>query len=148
MDNPFIPLKQEGEILIANSKKEWNEEDKRRVGEAKIKNTKVGVLLKYIKIEDSESSEEVDENKEMLHLLKDSRSLWGPIKGENSKKRKDSSLNLTRRSISSYAMNVRSWDISTSIVLNERKMDQVNKSSRLMLLLGVMRIHSTMRIKK
>ncbi|MBA0671062.1 hypothetical protein Goklo_029805, partial [Gossypium klotzschianum] len=44
-------------------------------------------------------------------------------------------------------MNVRRRDISSSIVPNGRKMDQENKRSTLMLLLGVMKIHPMMKIK-
>ncbi|KAK5826398.1 hypothetical protein PVK06_021317 [Gossypium arboreum] len=31
MDGPSLPQKQEGEILVPTSKKEWNEEDRRSI---------------------------------------------------------------------------------------------------------------------
>ncbi|KAK5811845.1 hypothetical protein PVK06_027219 [Gossypium arboreum] len=54
MDDPSIPLKQEEELSLP-----------RRVEEGKSEKKKVGIALKSTTIEDSESSEEVDEDKKM-----------------------------------------------------------------------------------
>ncbi|MBA0741966.1 hypothetical protein Gogos_015083 [Gossypium gossypioides] len=64
------------------------------------------------------------------------------------KKMKDSRMNLLKRKTLSYAMNAKSRDTSSLSVLNGRKEGQVNKSLRLMLLLGMMRIHRTTKFKK
>ncbi|KAA3484004.1 UBN2 domain-containing protein [Gossypium australe] len=67
---------------------------------------------------------------------------------ENSERRNDSRLNLPRRRTPSYAMNARSRDTSSLIIFNERKEGQADKNSRLLLLLRVVKIHMTMKIKK
>ncbi|KAK5842405.1 hypothetical protein PVK06_004757 [Gossypium arboreum] len=55
MDGPSIPLKQEGKLLVPKRKKEWNEEDKKKVthkGTSQVKKSKVGILtLNYEMLE-------------------------------------------------------------------------------------------------
>ncbi|KAA3477876.1 Retrovirus-related Pol polyprotein from transposon TNT 1-94 [Gossypium australe] len=164
MDDPLIPLKQEEELLVLKSNKEWNEEDKRsiqlnakdklkvthevtsqvkkskigiltlnyeifkmkpeddikamfdrftiiinglksygkthlneelaeimgsqRVEEAKNENKKVGVALKSTSIEDIESSEEVDEDKEMTMFARRFKKCMRSNRGRKFQKKK------------------------------------------------------------
>ncbi|KAH1031610.1 hypothetical protein J1N35_043784 [Gossypium stocksii] len=102
--------------------------------EERVMKKNVGKALKSSTNDDSESSEEVDEDKEIEMFARRFKRFIRSNKG-----REDSSLNLPRRKIPLFSMSVRNYDLSSMVVLNLKRRCLENK--RPMLLLGVIKIH-------
>ncbi|KAH1108096.1 hypothetical protein J1N35_011864 [Gossypium stocksii] len=109
----------------------------------KVMKKKVGITLKSIINEYSESSEKVDEEKEMQMFSRRFERFMKSNKGRRFQK----SLSLPSRKISLFVMSARNRKTSSLIFLNGRR-SLANKNTRPILLLGVMRIHPMMKIKK
>ncbi|KAK5771153.1 hypothetical protein PVK06_047331 [Gossypium arboreum] len=185
MDGHSIPFKQEGELLVPENKKEWNEEDKRSiqlnakamhilfcalgpdeysrvssysntknrrlnkgVEEEKVVKKKVGIALKSTTNEDSESSEELDEDKEMEMFARRLKRFMKSNKGRRFQKMEELKLESTKEKYHINCYDCKNQNKSSLIVINGRIRDQSNKSLKLMWILGVMRIPSMMKIKK
>ncbi|KAH1039640.1 hypothetical protein J1N35_041383 [Gossypium stocksii] len=110
----------------------------------KVEKKKVAIALKSTTIEENDSSDDVDEDKEMTMFARRFKRFMKSNKGRRSQKNKGLKLASTKKEILSFAMSAKSWDTSNSIVPSGRRMDQTNKRSRLILLLGVTKILSMM----
>ncbi|KAH1121727.1 hypothetical protein J1N35_004887, partial [Gossypium stocksii] len=95
-----------------------------------------------------ESSEEVDEDKEMTMFAWGFKRFRKSNKGSKFQKNEGLTLESTEEKDPVICYECKNRDISILIVLNERKMDQAKKISRPKWLLGVMRIPMMKKIKK